>query len=117
MILLFTFKSSSMEKALENLSNMKSDNKIAIVGDMYELGDETSAEHARIGNLLSGLDIQDAFFCGKFMKEAFEAHKNGHYMQTKEELIDYLKEHKFADATILIKASRGMALEDLVDFI
>ena len=82
---------SSMEKALENLSNMKSDNKIAIVGDMYELGDETLAEHARIGNLLSGLNIQEAFFCGKFMKEAYEAYGNGHYMPTKEELINYLK--------------------------
>lgn len=108
---------SSMEKALENLSNMKASNKIAIVGDMFELGDEERTEHAQIGRKLRDLEIQNAFFCGTLMKSAFEAYGGGHYMQTKDQLIAYLKENKFPDSTILIKASRGMALEDIVEYI
>ena len=108
---------SSMEKALENLSRMEAAKKIAIVGDMFELGDETKTEHARVGKLLSELEIQEAFFCGDFMEAAYKTFGSGHYMKTKDELIAHLKENKFTDATILIKASRGMALEDLVDYI
>jgi UDP-N-acetylmuramoyl-tripeptide--D-alanyl-D-alanine ligase len=106
-----------MEKALENLSRMEAAKKIAIVGDMFELGDETKTEHARVGKLLSELEIQEAFFCGNFMEAAYKTFGSGHYMKTKDELIAHLKENKFTDATILIKASRGMALEDLVDYI
>ena len=108
---------SSMEKALENLSRMEAAKKIAIVGDMFELGDETKTEHARVGKLLFELEIQEAFFCGNFMEAAYNTFGSGHYMKTKDELIAHLKENKFTDATILIKASRGMALEDLVNYI
>lgn len=108
---------SSMEKAMENLSNMKAINKIAIVGDMFELGKDTKSEHANVGKLLKDLNIQDAIFCGESMKFAYEAYGHGVYMKTKEFLIEYLKENKYVDATILIKASRGMALEDIVDYL
>jgi UDP-N-acetylmuramoyl-tripeptide--D-alanyl-D-alanine ligase len=42
---------SSMEKALENLAGMNAKNKVAIIGDMFELGDETDKEHRAIGEL------------------------------------------------------------------
>ena len=108
---------SSMEKALENLSNMKGSRRIAIIGDMFELGDDTVKEHAYIGAKLKELNIQDAFFCGSAMQAAYDAYSEGHYMMTKDLLISYLKENKFADSTILIKASRGIALEDVVKYI
>jgi len=108
---------SSMEKALENLSNMNSSNKVAIVGDMFELGDDTKSEHAQIGSKLKELNIQKAIFCGESMKFAYEANGHGNYMKTKDGLIEYLKKNKFNDATILIKASRGMALEDVVAYL
>ena len=38
-----------LAKALENLANMNSSQKIAIVGDMFELGDDTQAEHSQVG--------------------------------------------------------------------
>lgn len=108
---------SSMEKALENLSNMNSSNKVVIVGDMFELGDDTISEHSQIGERLKELNIQNAIFCGESMRYAYDTFGHGKYMKTKDLLIEYLKENKFSDATILIKASRGMALEDVVEYL
>jgi len=108
---------SSMEKALENLAQMKAKNKIAIIGDMFELGDDTIPEHQAIGTLLKQLDIDEAFFCGEHMQAAHEAFGKGHYMKSRDSLISHLKEEKFTNATLLIKASRGMALEGIVDYL
>jgi len=108
---------SSMEKALENLSSMNTANKVAIIGDMFELGEDSAAEHALIGKKLKSLNIQDALFCGKYMKHAYETFGHGTYLKTKDILIDYLKKNTFNHTTILIKASRGMALEDVADFL
>lgn len=108
---------SSMGKAIENLANMKAGNKLAIVGDMFELGDDTEHEHAQIGTLLKKLGFENAIFCGKAMRYAFEAFGKGVYKEDKSQLISWLRENPYADTTILIKASRGMALEDLVDYL
>jgi len=108
---------SSMEKALENLAQMKSKNKVAILGDMFELGEDTESEHAQIGKKLKELNFQFAIFCGDSMKFAHEAFGHGVYMKTKDFLIEYLNENKFMDSIILIKASRSMALEDVVEYI
>jgi UDP-N-acetylmuramoyl-tripeptide--D-alanyl-D-alanine ligase len=108
---------SSMEKAIENLAQSQSKNKVAIVGDMFELGDDEQKEHEALGKLLKDQGIHDAFFCGALMKYAFDALGQGHYAQDKTALIEILKKHSFSQAEILIKASRGMALEDVVEFI
>lgn len=108
---------SSMLKALENLANMSVENKMAIVGDMFELGDDAKTEHQDIGKLIDKMDINDALFCGELMKYAAESSDKGIGMDTKDTLIAYLKNHTFSNTTILIKASRGMALEDIVEYI
>lgn len=108
---------SSMEKALENLAQMNASHKVAIVGDMFELGDDTKSEHQRIGELLKKFKINNAVFCGESMKYAYESFGKGVYMQTRELLMIHLKENNFSDSTILIKASRGMALENIVEYI
>lgn len=108
---------SSMEKAFETLAQSASAKKVAIVGDMYELGDETKEEHENIGKLVDKHAIHEALFCGDFMKDAHKIFGKGSYFKSKSELIEHLKNHQFANATILIKASRGMALEDIVEFL
>ena len=108
---------SSMEKALENLAAMKATKKVVILGDMFELGDDTKKEHAQIGELLKKLNIDLALFCGEAMKSAYEVFGHGHYMKTKEFLIDYLTSNPIKESTILVKASRGMALEDAVEYL
>lgn len=108
---------SSMAKAIENLANMKAANKLVIVGDMYELGDDTQAEHEQIGILLKKLGFSDAIFCGEYIQSAFDSFGGGMYMANKDELISHLEKTQREDTTILIKASRGMALEDVVDYL
>ena len=96
---------------------MNSSNKVVIVGDMFELGDDTIYEHSQIGERLKELNFQNAIFCGESMRYTYDTFGGGKYMKTKGLLIEYLKENKFSDATILIKASRGMALEDVVEYL
>lgn len=108
---------SSMEKAIENLAQSKAKNKIAIVGDMLELGDDTKNEHEAIGMLLNEYGIDSVYFCGEFMKHGHLTMGKGFYAKNKEELISILKTEDISESTILIKASRGMALEDLVEYL
>jgi len=108
---------SSMEAALENLAAMKREHKVAILGDMYELEGETEAEHAKIGTLLKEKGIEDAWLCGPHMKEALVNFPKAKHFETRDALIAGLKAHPITNATILIKASRGMALEKILEYI
>lgn len=107
---------SSMEVAIKNLSGMKSKRKVAILGDMYELEGETEVEHKKIAELLTLHGIKEAYLCGELMCEA-NSDSAFQCFKTKNELADYLKHNSISDAVILIKASRGMALESVVEFI
>ncbi|MDZ7607720.1 MAG: UDP-N-acetylmuramoyl-tripeptide--D-alanyl-D-alanine ligase [Cyclobacteriaceae bacterium] len=106
---------SSMEKALENLAGMEAENKVAIIGDMFELGDDTDQEHRAMGELARQLGLTEVYFCGKSMQLARDAFGGGYGFETRAALIDHLKSHPISGSTILIKASRGMALEQVVE--
>ncbi len=108
---------SSMEVAINNLSGMSAKHKVAILGDMYELEDEAEAEHRRIGQLLKDKKISEAYVCGELMIAALKTNSSIRHFTTKEELINCLKKNPIQDSTILVKASRGMALEKVVDFL
>ncbi len=108
---------SSMEAAIENLSKMKAVRKVVILGDMYELEGEAEAEHRRIGALLVEKGITDAYLCGPLMSAARHTLPDGKYFATQQELIIELKARPIHHALILIKGSRGMAMEKVVDYI
>jgi UDP-N-acetylmuramoyl-tripeptide--D-alanyl-D-alanine ligase len=108
---------SSMEKAIENLAQVKAVKKLVILGDMFELGTDTEKEHETIGLLLKKHGIDDAIFCGASMRFGYESFGKGLYARDKPELIEYLKNMNFSDTTILVKASRGMALEQVIDYL
>jgi len=108
---------SSMEVAIENLSAMSAKYKVAILGDMYELEEEAQAEHEKIGELLKSKDIQEAFVCGELMSAALKSNSSVKHFATREALIAHLTKYPIQHATILVKASRGMALEKVVEFL
>lgn len=108
---------SSMEAAIKNLEVMQATNKIAIVGDMYELEDEAEPEHRAIGKLLSTCNFSAVYLCGELMKWASQEYPEAKYFNQKQSLIDYLKQNPPHNSHILIKASRGMGLETVVDFL
>lgn len=106
---------TSMSAALQNLAEASSGAKIAILGDMYELGDAAPKEHAGIGELTKELGIDHPIFCGELMKHAAEANPNGVYCKTKADLADYLEQNTLPAGHVLIKGSRGMGLETILD--
>lgn len=108
---------SSMEAAVKSLSKMKAQKRIAILGDMYELEEESEKEHRRLGELLAEYKIDKGLFCGKLIKAARRPGYGITFFDSKEELINYLKANPITNATVLVKASRGMAMESIVDYL
>lgn len=106
---------SSMEAAIENLAAMKADRKAVILGDMYELEEEAEKEHKRIGELLAQKGINEALLCGGLIAHARATFPTAKFFADKSALVDYLKSHPMQNTTVLVKASRGMALETVVD--
>jgi UDP-N-acetylmuramoyl-tripeptide--D-alanyl-D-alanine ligase len=104
-----------MEAAIKNLHDMQAVNKIAIVGDMYELEEEAEREHRALGKQLSRFNFSAVYLCGELMKWASEEYPSAKYFSQKQNLADYLKQNPPQDTHILIKASRGMGLETLLD--
>jgi UDP-N-acetylmuramoyl-tripeptide--D-alanyl-D-alanine ligase len=99
----------SMTAALEMLANY-SGRKIAILGDMLELGPIEKKSHVMIGKTAKELDIDIVITVGKLMKNASAVH---HFNSNKEALEFAINLTKKGD-TILVKGSRGMRMEDIV---
>ncbi|TDE42435.1 UDP-N-acetylmuramoyl-tripeptide--D-alanyl-D-alanine ligase [Flavobacterium rhamnosiphilum] len=108
---------SSMTVAIENFLQLEGSNKVMILGDMFELGQESQQEHKAIITMLSNEDKVKCYFIGS----AFYANKieksNFWFYNTFEEFSNDLPMTKFNNNTILIKGSRGMALERTLDFL
>lgn len=104
---------SSMLAALGNLTALSSTHKTAILGDMFELGAESASQHRRIIQAAQEVAAENLIFIGKHFYGARAQYK-GHFFQTIPEAYSYLKESALINNTILLKGSRGMALEQLL---
>jgi len=106
---------SSMKAAIENFAAMSTSNKkVMVLGDMFELGEQSEGEHRNLGKLIGSLKFDAVLLCGKMMQYAAEELKSAHYFSEKSELEKFIETNKPKDSTILIKGSRGMGLETLV---
>ncbi|WP_207533641.1 UDP-N-acetylmuramoyl-tripeptide--D-alanyl-D-alanine ligase [Desertivirga arenae] len=103
---------SSMAVALENFGSLQVDNKVIVLGDMFELGDESAAEHLTVLQKASSIKTTSSIFIGKEFSKSKDSF-NGKFFDTTQEAFEYLKESPIKGATILIKGSRGMRLETL----
>jgi UDP-N-acetylmuramoyl-tripeptide--D-alanyl-D-alanine ligase len=106
---------TSMKAALETLQLMEGKSKVAILGDMFELGEDSANEHADIGTFTAQMNLEMALLCGKDMQYAAAKNEKSQHFLDRKSLIEYLDQQKWSGKTILIKGSRGMALEKIID--
>jgi UDP-N-acetylmuramoyl-tripeptide--D-alanyl-D-alanine ligase len=108
---------SSMRAAIVSLAEMPGTNKTLILGDMYELEEEAEEEHRNIGRLLTQYSFDNVILCGDLMKSAKEEYPRATVFSDKSRLTSYLIKNPVTKSTILIKASRGMGLETILEYI
>ena len=105
---------SSMEAALKNF-NALNGSKSVILGDMFELGELSQTEHHAIAKLATQLNFERIYLIGKEFMQVKIVHSCLFQFPTKEVFLDFIKEEHIDTERILIKGSRGMALESLVE--
>lgn len=107
---------SSMEASLRNFAAMPFQPKIAIIGDMFELGAYTQQEHANMIEFCAGLKMEEVWLVGEeFSKQP--AHDGMKQFKTTADVVAYLQQHPLTEKNIFMKGSRGMKLEQLVELI
>ena len=105
---------SSMCVAVENLSLLQADKKTLFLGDMFELGKDSLKEHQQIVDLVTKLGFDNVYFIGENFYKTTTLHQK---FKNLENLITKVNLTSIQNTTILIKGSRGMALEKIVPFI
>ncbi len=110
---------SSMAVAIDNFVQLGESGrqKIMILGDMFELGKESPNEHRAIVALLDARATGSVYLIGKDFYAARIARDGFSFYETFDELAASLKNERPQNAQILVKGSRGMALERVLDFL
>jgi UDP-N-acetylmuramoyl-tripeptide--D-alanyl-D-alanine ligase len=104
---------SSTIVALDNLNKTTYQKKTVILGDMFELGDYSTKEHQNIVDYCNTLHIDRCIFVGEAYSKTSASEKYENF----ESLKNQIKQSPFKNCYILIKGSRGMSLERLLDVI
>ncbi len=113
---------SSMTAAIENIEEMEAERKVLILGDMLELGEWSTAEHCNILRLALTTSCEKIMLVGGNFAYALEEVEDDadieimHFAST-ESLGEYLQENPPKGSTILLKASRGIALERVINLL
>jgi len=108
---------SSMAVAIANFLQLDNQNKVMILGDMFELGKESHQEHKIIVESLLNQNKSICYLIGKSFYENNISDENIRFFETFEDFSNHLRTIHFENNTILIKGSRGMALERTLEYI
>ncbi len=108
---------TSMLAALENFKQAEGKNKVLVLGDMFELGSEAIKEHQYIASYIEKNKIGLTYLIGGNFCKIKSNSTHIHQFQSFEELKNQIKENPPVNSLILIKASRGMALERVLDLL
>ena len=104
---------SSMEVALRTFSESPASQRIAILGDMFELGESSAVEHERIAQLAKSLNIAQVILVGQHF-EAIAKQLGWLHFPNVAALKPWFEARQWENTAFLIKGSRGMALEKLL---
>lgn len=106
---------SSMEAAIKNLEAFNAENKWALLGDMFELGEHSAEEHQKIADLASEANFENVILVG----EAFAKTDASSALQFNDtqSLLFWLEKNQLSGKSILLKGSRGMAIEKAIPYL
>jgi UDP-N-acetylmuramoyl-tripeptide--D-alanyl-D-alanine ligase len=117
----------SMESAFRTLVDFPvTGRRFVVLGDMYELGDTSQKEHRALGKKIAEFEFDRVFFTGKDMQLAWKSYigaagkTNGEtetYFANKEKLAEMLGSMLQPGDVVLIKGSRGMKMEEVIDLL
>jgi UDP-N-acetylmuramoyl-tripeptide--D-alanyl-D-alanine ligase len=102
----------SMKAAIENFAKMKGDKKILLLGSMMELGNDSRKEHEAIISLIDENKWDAVVFVGKNFKEIKNSYLN---FESSLQARDWLKNKHVENSQILIKGSRSMQMEKVLE--
>jgi len=105
---------TSMAAALKNFSELRDTRKVVFLGEMAELGDESEREHQALADLLNAMQFDELVLVGKKFK-AVKLAKKYECLDSSEEAAAYAKQKKYTHASILIKGSRSMKMEKVLE--
>ncbi len=107
----------SMKAAIELLESATT-KRVALLGDMFELGEQEKQLHRSVGEFLASKNIEKVICIGELAKEIYEGAKAGSaecfWYANKKELTDNIRQLIEKGDTVLIKASHGMGFAELV---
>jgi UDP-N-acetylmuramoyl-tripeptide--D-alanyl-D-alanine ligase len=106
---------TSMKNAIESFNSMVSKHKLLILGDMFELGDDSTEEHKRVVEHTKDLKLNTLFVGEHFYKIRNQSDTN--FFKNKDEIRLFLSNNTINNSLILLKASRGIGLETLKDLL
>lgn len=108
---------TSMAAALKNLQLQNTQKKVAFIGDMFELGETAQEEHQEILKLAHTLDIDQVFAIGPSFGKSSPLNKNQHVFLSYEAFAQAYSHNPLKQCTILIKGSRGMKMERILELL
>lgn len=108
---------SSMYSAIDNFQRQNSKNKIMILGDMFELGDFSYNEHETVLKQLINGDVKNVILIGMQFCQLKDKYLTFRFFENISDFEKDIKTNEILDSTILIKGSRGMKLEKIVDLL
>lgn len=108
---------SSMKASITSFIDNKKNKGSVILGDMHELGKFTGTAHQKIINQLESTDINSILIVGEHFFKTQSNDPRVRAFKTLDETKDYLIQNPFEDTEILIKGSRGMTMEKLLDYL
>ena len=111
---------SSMAAALRSFAGRPTppgQAKLVLLGDMFELGPESAAEHRALGQLLASLPLPQVLLIGPEMAGAAALAPAAQHFISKAEAAEWLRANPVRGQQVLVKGSRGMALETLVELL
>ena len=112
----------SMRAAISVLSGSRTEHKVAILGDMLELGEFSEGLHTGVGEFLAGKGIDCLIAIGPECRYMVQGAKNAgvenvFHCEDKTAALEHLKPWLRKNTTFLVKASRGMRLEEISAFL